>query len=66
MAKIILIRDLVDTRARKQKELDFYTTQLEELKAKMAYVQKEIGITTYIIDLIEKEQLIDFTDYVAH
>jgi hypothetical protein len=62
--KLIIISDLLDTRARKQKELQFYNDQLKELQAKMYWVKKEIDLTTDIIDMIEKEKMLDLQKYL--
>jgi hypothetical protein len=58
-AKLIIISDLLDTKARKEKELAFYNEQLRELQGKMFWVQKEIDLTTDIIDMIEREKMLD-------
>ena len=59
MSEILMISDLLDIRSRKLKELEFYTQQLEELKLKMLFIQQEITLTNKIIDMIEKETIID-------
>jgi hypothetical protein len=59
MSEIMMISDLLDIRARKQKELEFYNQQLEELRLKMVFIQQEITLTNRIINMIEKEQIID-------
>jgi hypothetical protein len=59
MSEILMITDLLDIRARKMKELQFYAEQLDELKVKMFYIQKEIELTNQIIKMIEAETLID-------
>ena len=64
MSQIILINDLIDLRGRKQKELEFYNKQLEELKSKMFYIKKEIDLTSDIIDMIEKEKMIDVKVFI--
>lgn len=64
MADILMISDLVGIRERKQKELDFYNQQLEELRLKMVFIQQEITLTNRIIDMIEKEQIIDMGLYI--
>ena len=51
--------DLFDIRARKLKELEFYNQQLKELQLKMVFIQQEITLTNRIINMIEKEQIID-------
>lgn len=65
MSDIILINDLVDLRARKRKELEFYNNQLEELRTKMFFIQKEIDLTSDIIDMIEKEKMLDLREYLS-
>lgn len=64
MSEIVLISDLLDIKARKQKELEFYHSQMEDLKIKMAFIQQEITLTSKIIDMIEKETLIDMGLYI--
>lgn len=59
MSEILMISDLLDIRARKMKELQFYSDQLEELRIKMLYIQKEIELTNQIIKMIETETLVD-------
>lgn len=51
--------DLLDIRARKIKELEFYQQQLKELQLKMVFIQQEIQLTNKIINMIEMEQIID-------
>lgn len=63
-AKLIIISDLLDTKARKEKELAFYNEQLKELQAKMYWVKKEIDLTTDIIDMIEKEKVLDIQQWM--
>ena len=62
--KVIVLTDLLDSRARKEKELAFYADQLKELQAKMFWIKHEIDLTTTIIDMIEKEKMMDFQDYL--
>ena len=59
MAKIILLSDLKDLRAQKEQELKYYSERLDELNKKLFFINKEIQLTTFIIDLIEKENLVD-------
>jgi hypothetical protein len=64
MSEILLIKDLIDLRARKKTELEYYNKQLKELRTKMIFIQKEIDLTNNIINLIEKEKVIDLRDYL--
>lgn len=57
--KIILLNDIYEMRKRKEEELAFYHEQLEKLKEKMFFVQKEIDITNLCIEIIEKETVLD-------
>jgi len=59
MSEIILITDLIDLKHRKEKELEFYRNQLEELKLKMSFVQQEIKLTSQIIVMIEHEKIME-------
>lgn len=56
---IIDIEQLLDSRRRKEEELEFYKSKLEELRFKMSYIQHDIRITNIIIDIIEKEKVIE-------
>ena len=58
--------DLINIRSRKQKELEFYIQQMEELKLKMMYIQQEINLTGKIINMIEKETLIDIALHIKN
>lgn len=51
--------DLLNIRARKIKELEFYNHQLKELQLKMICIQQEINLTNKIIDMIQAEKIID-------
>jgi len=64
MSEIILINDLIDLRHRKQKELEFYNEQLEQLKERMFYIRREIDLTTKIIHMIEEEKLLDIREHI--
>lgn len=59
MSKLIHITDILETKIRKEKELAYYQEELEKLKQKMFFIQKDIDITNLIIDMIEKEKVYD-------
>ena len=59
MTKLIQITDVIETKLRKEKELEFYQKELEKLKTKMFFIQKDIDITNIIIDMIENENVRD-------
>ena len=58
-SNIIIIQDLLDTKARKERELIFYQEELRKLQEKMHYVQLEIQLTSDIIVMIENEKMMD-------
>lgn len=61
---IILLSEIYDMRAEKEKELQFYEEKLQELQNKLFFVRKEIQLTNFIIDMIEKEKVIDLQEYI--
>jgi hypothetical protein len=62
--KIILLDDVYDLKKRKEEELAYYNEQLEKLKTKMFFIQKEIDVTNLCIELIEQEKVIDLKKLV--
>jgi len=62
--KIIFLTDLIDTKIRKEKELEYYQQELEKLQTKMFYIKKEIDLTTTIIDIIGNETILDIREHI--
>ena len=60
--KIILLTDVIEQRLRKQKELDYYEEELQKLQMKMYLTRKEIDLTNTIIDIIQKETVVDLVE----
>lgn len=60
--RIIFITDLIDQRVRKEKEIEFYEEQLEEINKKLFWLRKEQQLTQTIIDIIEKEKVVDIRE----
>ena len=54
---IILLKDLLEQKRRKEEELEYYHIELEQLKVKAEIVEKELLMTRMIIDLIENERI---------
>lgn len=59
---IIIIQDLLDTKARKIKELYFYNEELKKLQEKMKWLKMEIKLTEDIIAMIEREKMVDIKE----
>jgi hypothetical protein len=53
--KILLLTDIIEQKVRKEKELEYYQKQLEELQQKMWFIKKEIDLTNMIMSVIENE-----------
>ena len=60
--KLIKITDIIETKVRKEKELEFYENELKKLKQKMFFIQKDIDITNIIINIIENEKVVDIKE----
>lgn len=59
MSKLIQITDILETKLRKEQELEYYQAELDKLQQKMFFLRKDIEITNLIIDLIEQEKIYD-------
>jgi len=63
-SNIIILSDIYNMRAEKEKELAYYEEKLKELENKLFFVRKEIQLTNFIIEIIEKEKVIDLQEYI--
>ena len=52
---IVSITDIIENKVRKQKELDFYNSQLEDLNRKKFWIEKEIQMAEFIIAAVNHE-----------
>jgi|TARA_B100001094_G_C18133459_1_gene773626 hypothetical protein len=57
--KLILITDFIEQKLRKEKELEFYLRELEDLQRKIGYLRSEVTLTNTIINMIKHEQIYD-------
>lgn len=64
-SNIIIIQDLLDTKARKEKELVFYQEELKKLEEKMKFLQMEIKLTNDIIKMIEHEKVVEISKAIS-
>lgn len=62
MTKVILLTDVIETKLRKEKELEFYQHELEKLQQKMFLLRKDIEITNLCIQIIEQEKVLDIRE----
>ena len=57
--KIISLTDVLENKIIKEKELQFYYEQLEEIQRKIAFLETDLSLTKQIIALIEKEKIVE-------
>ena len=62
MSKLIVLTDVIETKLRKEKELEFYQQELEKLQQKMFFLRKDIEITNLCIQIIEQEKVLDIRE----
>lgn len=62
MSKLIILTDILETKLRKEKELEFYQQELEKLQQKMFFLKKDIEITNLCIQIIEQEKVLDIRE----
>tara|TARA_R110000772_G_scaffold193891_1_gene304746 strand:+ start:862 stop:1104 length:243 start_codon:yes stop_codon:yes gene_type:complete len=60
--KVVSLTELIETRFRKRKEIEYYQETLMRLQEKIAELDKEVDITTLIIDMIENERVLTVTE----
>ncbi len=58
MAEVISLTDLIETRLKKQQEIEYYQETLEKLQIRIGELGQEVNITTIIIDMIENERVL--------
>ena len=62
--KIILLTDFIEQKVRKEKELEYYTKELEELEKKLWFIRKDIQLTNLIIEIVEQEKVVNIREYL--
>ena len=55
---LVSLTDLIESRLRKQQEIDYYQEVLKRLQKKIGDLSQEVDITTLIIDMIENERVL--------
>ena len=58
MAEVISLTDLIESRLKKQQEIEYYQETLERLQKKIGELNTEVSITSIIIDMIESERVL--------
>lgn len=60
--KILFITDLIDQRLRKEQEITYYEKELQKIEEKLFFLRKEKQLTQFIIDIIDKERVVDLRE----
>ena len=60
--RIIFITDLIDQRLRKEQEITYYEEELKKIEERLFFLRKEKELTQVIIDIIEKEKVVDIRE----
>lgn len=55
---VVSLTELIESRLRKQQEIEYYQETLKKLQKRIAELGKEVSITTLIIDMIETERVL--------
>jgi|TARA_B110000908_G_scaffold143460_1_gene172417 hypothetical protein len=55
---IISLTELIESKLRKEQEIEYYRETLERLEKKIGFLSKEVSVTNIIIDMIEQERVL--------
>lgn len=61
---IIRLSGLIEHKLQKEKELEYYREQLQELTDKIMTLQKDVDLTKLIINIITSETVVDIKEQV--
>jgi len=62
--KILFITDLIDQRLRKEREIEYYEKELTKIEERLFFLRKERELTVFILDIIEKEKVLDIREHM--
>ena len=57
-----MLTDFIEQKLRKEQELEFYQKELEKLQEKMYWLKREITLNNTIIDIIQKDAVLDLKE----
>ena len=55
---IISLTELIESKLRKEQEIEYFRETLERLEKKIGFLSKEVSVTNIIIDMIEQERVL--------
>ena len=59
---IIMLTDFIEQKVRKERELEFYEEELKKLQEKMYWLRREISLNQTIIDIIQRDAILDLKE----
>jgi type II secretory pathway component PulJ len=59
VSEIITLTDIIESKIRKEKELEQYYEHLQELQRKIAFLEQDLKITLTCIRMIENETVVE-------
>ena len=57
---IIFITDLIESKVRKEREIEYYEEKLKDIEKKLFFLKKEQNVTETILDIIQNEKVLEF------
>ena len=57
---IVFITDLIESKVRKEREIEYYEEKLKEIEKKLFFLKKEQNVTETILDIIQNEKILEF------
>ena len=57
---IVFITDLIESKLRKERELEYFEEKLKEIEKKLFFLKKEQNVTETILDIIQNEKVLEF------
>lgn len=57
--KIISLKEMLESKQLKEKELLYYLDKLKEIQLKIGYLEFDLKLTKQIISMIEKDKIIE-------
>ena len=57
---IVFITDLIESKVRKEREIEYYEEKLKEIEKKLFFLKKEQNVTETILYIIQNEKVLEF------
>ena len=57
---IVFITDLIESKLKKEREIEYYEEKLKEIEKKLFFLKKEQNVTETILDIIQNEKVLEF------